>query len=175
LVEVKGMKNQPENAQNGFTKFADAILDFFKFAPASVADPDIANRLEVYAHVAASLCGRVGGAIAEVRDAVHRLCGEDDAAILAEGTPCGAALAEQIEAVLLGIGVEYQLINSRQATRITVIGFLADGQRTERSITEVIPWESLPGDVRDQRLRHGASQVVFQLYPRDDCSQSQAR
>ena len=173
LGRKKNMKKN--NGQIGWQSLADAILDVFEVAPASAADPDITNRREVYAHVATFLGERLGGTIAEVRDAVHRLCGEEDKSILAEGNPCDAALVERMEKVLLAIRVEYQVIDSRQAKRVTVISFLADGQPAERRITEVIAWESLPRDVRDERLRHAVSQVAFQLYPRDDNTKPQAR
>jgi hypothetical protein len=156
------------NGQTGWQSLADAFLEFFEVIPATAADPDITNRRDVYTHVATFLGERLGGAIAEVRDAVHRLCGEEDKDILAEGKPCDAALVEQIQKVLLAIRVEYRLIDSRQAQRVTAISFLADGLPAERRITEVIAWEALPDNVRAERLRHAVSQVLFQLYPRDD-------
>jgi len=158
---------------NGLRNLADAILDFFEVAPASCANPDLTNRREVYAHIATFLVERLDGTVAEVRDAVYRLCGEDDKDILAEGKPCGAALAEQIEKVLLAVHVEYLLTDARQAKRVTVIHFLADGQPAERRVSEIIAWESLPRDVRGERLRRGVSGVAFQLYPREDDSNPQ--
>ena len=159
---------------NGFQNLANALRDFFDGASAPVADPDITNRSEVYAHVATFLSERLGGAVAEVRDAVHRLCGEEEKDILAEGKMCDAALVEHIKQLLLVVLVQYQLTGTQQAKRVVVIRFLADGRPAERSVTEVIPWEGLPGDVRSERLRHAVSKMEFQLYPRDDETSPQA-
>jgi hypothetical protein len=153
----------------------DAIFDLFEINPASAADPDITNRREVYAHVATFVSERLGVEITEVRDAIHRLCGEEEKDILAEGKICDAALVEQVTQMLLAIRVEYLRIDWRQAERVTVISYLAGDQPTDRRVTEVIAWGSLPGDLRDEHLRRGVSQVEFQLYPRDDNTNPQAR
>jgi hypothetical protein len=140
------------------------LVNLERFFPAA-PDPDLENRRQVYVHVADFIGERLACQPAIARDAVHRLCGEQDETLLAEAETCDDGLLEQARALLQEIQVRYLLADSHQARRITTIVF-GDGDRAaERRITEALVWDQLPFAVRDENLRHGARQMGFRLYP----------
>jgi hypothetical protein len=143
-----------EGARNVFT-----VPDFIP------SDPDLDNRNEVLAHLADFLSEHLGCAAPVARDAANRLCGEHDKTLLAKGKPCSPDLLKQARILLRAVRVHYQFQDNRQTHRITIIRFLAGNQPAERRVVVLLDWDLLPREVRDERLRHGATEVAFELYP----------
>jgi hypothetical protein len=141
------------------------IQIFLESLPAP-ADPDLENSRQVYGHVVDLLAEQLGCQPEAARALVHCLCGEQDKALVADDNPCDPALLQQASRSLIEVNLQYLLPDSRQAQRVTIITFLTDGGIGNRRIMkEMLPWEQLPSAVRDARLRHGATQLAFQLYP----------
>jgi len=160
--------DKTNNTPTALGRLLDGLRDLLDWSVPVADDPDLANRRQVYDHVAAFLGERLGCPPTAVLAAVHRLCGERDETLLAEAGPYGEALLDQARTLLLAVRVQYLFEDSRQARRVTLITFLTDDRPAERRVIDVLDWDLLPRGVRRERLRLGATQLAFQLYPGGD-------
>ena len=131
-----------------------------------VPDPDLENCRAICAHVADLLTEQVGCTPEAGRIAASHLCSDQTPDFLAEAGQGGEDLLAHARSLLVKVQVAYRILNCRQAERVVSIFFRDGDQVTRRLVREILGWDWLPQEVRDDYLRHGTDQMIFQVYPR---------
>jgi hypothetical protein len=130
-----------------------------------VADQDLAERAIVY-YVVAERCSRfLDRSVDAVFPAVLRLCGESDANLTGSVPSPDPEIVSLLEKFVLRVDVTYSFKGERAEREVLVLLHDAhERQIREQKVTEDMPWEQLPEDVRERFVRDSHQPVAFTLY-----------
>lgn len=126
---------------------------------------DLRNRREVYVSISKFIQRYLHQPLPICLNTVHLMCQETDPHLLEDGAAGGENFLDSVKEFILTIKVYYEPQDTRIYSRKTEIYYLKDGQPASVKIPEIIDWESVPEDVRENRIRRGMEPEVFKLYP----------
>jgi hypothetical protein len=130
-----------------------------------VADQDLAERATVYYVVAERCAGFLDRSVDAVFPAVLRLCGESDANLTGSVPSPDPEIVSLLEKFVLRVDVTYSFKGERAEREVLVLLHDArERQIREQKVTEDMPWEQLPEDVRERFVRDSHQPVAFTLY-----------
>jgi len=147
------------------------LQDFFENLPALFAnielDNDLRNKREIYLEIARFIKNKFNHPLPLCVGVTHLLCKESDKRLLADGATGQNSLAKDVKPFLLTIKVSYNPTDSQAYKRLIEIYYVNNSQPTLFKLEELLEWDYLPSDIRENAIRQGnnTQAQVFKLYP----------
>lgn len=158
------IRSELVHAPEQFKEMSESLPEIFALISPNA---DLRNKREVYVSIAKFLQGHLRQPLPICLNTVHLLCHEADPSLVEDGATGGERFLELAKALILTIKVYYEPQDARIYNRKTEIYYLKDDQPASIRFPEQLDWESVPEDVRENRIRKGMEPEVFKLYPKE--------